>query len=100
MEPDGRDERRGGARPTLQPLAETAGKEGGDRLRDEVVFDFTGRRELGLADLAVVITARLQAGPQGRVWVKEIPFEVWNVLRSMRLDHLFLVVPSPGDCPN
>ena len=100
MEPNGRDERRRGARLALLPRSE--GPEDG---RDatpgtDLVFEFSGKRGLDLKDLALVLTARLQAGPVGRVWVKEIPVETWNVLRSLGLDHFFLVVPGPGDAPN
>lgn len=83
MRPDGRDATKGDA----------------TRGRDRV-FDFSGRPRLGLAELALVVTARLQAGPGGTVRVKEIPYETWAVLRALGLDHLFLVVPEPGDGAN
>ena len=101
MGPNGRDERRRWARLALLPRSEEpeAGREA-TTLGTDVVFEFSGRRGLNLADLALVLTARLQAGPTGRVWVKEIPVETWNALRSMGLDHFFMVVPGPGDAPN
>lgn len=100
MEPNGRDERRRGLRLALLPRSEgpedgRAGAPGTD-----LVFEFSGKRGLDLPDLALVLTARLQAGLRGRVWVKEIPVETWNVLRSLGLDHLFMVIPGPGDAPN
>jgi len=100
MEPNGRDERRRGARLALLPRSE--GPEGGRGATSgtDLVFEFSGRRGLHLADLALVLTARLRAGLQGKVWVKEIPVETWEVLRSMGLDHLFMVVPGTGDAPN
>jgi hypothetical protein len=66
----------------------------------DVVFDFSGMPGLGLGDLAWVLTARLQAGPRGRVWVRQMPFEAWNALRALGLDHLFRVYPGPGEQPN
>lgn len=80
MRPDGRD------------ATERDATRGHDR-----VFDFCGRRGLGLSDLALVLTARLQGGLGGTVRVKEIPYETWAVLRGLGLDHLFLVVPEAGD---
>lgn len=91
------DERRD-ARLALLPLREA--REAGHGAPAELVFEFSGMRGLGLSDLALVLTARLSAGPGGRVWVKEIPLETWNLLRSLGLDHLFQVVPGPGDAPN
>ena len=74
---------------------------GPDRKEErDVVFDFSGMRGLDLADLAWVLTARLQAGPGGRVWVRQMPYETWNALRALGLDHLFRVYPGPGEQPN
>lgn len=100
MEPDGRDERRRGARLALLPRSE--GPEDGQDATPgtDLVFEFSLSRGLDITSLALVLTARLQAGPRGTVWVKEIPVETWNALRSMGLDHLFMVVPGPGDAPN
>ena len=66
----------------------------------DVVFDFSGMRGLDLHDLAWVLTARLQAGPGGRVWVRQMPHETWTALRALALDHLFRVYPGPGEQPN
>ncbi len=100
MEPNGRDERRRRTRLALLPRSE--GPEDGREATPgtDLVFEFSGRRGLDMTSLALVLTARLQAGPLGRVWVKEIPVETWNALRSMGLDHFFMVVPGPGDAPN
>lgn len=100
MEPNGRDERRRGARLALLPRSEEPEDRPGATPGTDLVFEFSGKGGLHLEDLALVLTARLQAGPQGRVWVKEIPVETWNALRSMGLDHFFMVVPGPGDAPN
>lgn len=64
--------------------------------RDGVVFDFTGLHQPGLCDLALILTARLQS-PPGRVWVRALPDATWSVLRSLGLDHLFHVLPGPGE---
>ena len=40
-------------------------------------------RGLDLLDLAWVLTARLQAGPGGRVWVRQMPHETWTALRAL-----------------
>ncbi|NJD20103.1 MAG: hypothetical protein FIA95_12580 [Gemmatimonadetes bacterium] len=100
MEPNGRDEQRRWRRLALLPRAEEPEAGRSATPGADVVFVFSGKRGLDLADLALVLTARLQAGQQGRVWVKEIPVETWNLLRSLGLDHLFMVVPGTGDAPN
>ncbi len=64
--------------------------------RDGVVFDFTGLHQPGLCDLALILTARLQS-PPGRVWVRALPDTTWSVLRALGLDHLFHVLPGPGE---
>ncbi len=98
MDADRRDERRQQARLELLPRVESQGPTGRTDAREtSVVFDFTGKPWLDFADLALVLTARLRTGSECRVWVKEIPWETWSVLQSMGLDHLFLVVPGPGD---
>jgi len=61
------------------------------------VFEFSGRNRLGLAELSLVLTARLQGGAADTVRVKEIPFDAWAALRALGLDHLFLVLPQAGD---
>lgn len=101
MEPNGRDGRRRDARLALVPATDApaaAGREAGRA--NDLVFDFTCQQGLDLADLALVLTARLQAEPGETVWVREIPWETWDVLRALGLDHLFQVYPGPGDAPN
>jgi len=65
-----------------------------------VVFDFTGLRQPGLCDLALILTARLQSAPDQRVWVKALPDTTWSVLQALGLDHLFHVLPGPGRVVN
>lgn len=101
MEPNGRDGGRREARLALvlaSEAPESAGRDAG--MGNDLVFDFTSQRELDLTDLALVLTARLQAEPGERVWVRQIPWETWDVLRALGLDHLFRVYPGPGDAPN
>ncbi len=100
MGPNGRDERRRGAHLALLPRSEEPEEGRGATPGTDLVFEFSGKRGLDLRDLALVLTARLRTGPRGRVWVKEIPVETWNVLRSLGLDHYFMVVPGTGDAPN
>jgi len=101
MGADGRDARRREAHPELLKWTGAEGDEGRPAARNtDVIFDFSGRRQLRLTDLALVLTARLRTGPGGTVRVKEIPWETWSVLRALGLDHLFLVVPQAGDAPN
>jgi len=101
METNEGDERRRAARPALLPVGGKAPDptHGAER-HAELVFRFSGRQGLGVTDLALVLTARLKAGMEGRVWVKQIPYETWGLLRSLGLDHLFQVVPDAGDAPN
>jgi len=98
MGANGRDERRREARLELLTRSEAKGETGRPATRNtDVIFDFSGGRELRLTDLALVLTARLRTGPGGTVRVKEISCETWNLLRALGLDHLFLVIPEGGD---
>jgi len=97
MGADGREGRRREARLELLTLTAAKGEAGRPATRNtDLIFDFS-RRELRFTDLALVLTARLRAGPGGTVRVKEIPWETWDLLRALGLDHLFLVVPEAGD---
>ena len=61
---------------------------------DNVVFDFTGLREPDVADLALILTARLQTPIDASVWVRAIDPKTARVLRALGLDHLFRVYPG------
>ena len=96
-------------------MATNAGNRGADRerpraLRDteagkhstsceapktEVVFDFTDVQHPDFADLSLVLTARLLAGPRDRVWVRALPLHTWYILSALGLDHLFRDLPGP-----
>ena len=62
--------------------------------RDDVVFDFTGLRKPDVADLALILTARLKTPIHQSVWVRAIDTETARVLRALGLDHLFRVYPG------
>ena len=62
-----------------------------------VVFDFTGLDRPDVCDLSLILTARLQAGPEGNVWVRSLPWQTARVLRALRLDHLFRHYPTASD---
>ncbi len=66
----------------------------------DLVYDFTGLDRPDVADLSLVITARLQAGPDHRVWVRALPASTWRVLRVLGLGHLFRLYPGPPDRMN
>jgi hypothetical protein len=68
--------------------------------RADVVFDFTNVHHPDFSDLSLILTARLQAGPQDRVWVRALPPHTWYILRALGLDHLFRDLPSPTSEPN
>ncbi|MDH3271738.1 MAG: hypothetical protein OEN56_10415 [Gemmatimonadota bacterium] len=62
-----------------------------------VVFDFTGLHQANVGDLALILTARLSTAPSDKVWVRSIPWRTAEVLRILRLDHLFLTYPEGSD---
>ncbi len=98
MGANGRDARRGQARPKLLTRSEAEEANGDAATRKaDVIFDFSAGRELGLTGLALVLTARLQTGPGRTVRVSKISYETWTLLRALGLDHLFAVVPEGGD---
>lgn len=59
-----------------------------------VVFDFTGLQQANVGDLALILTARLGTAPSEKVWVRSIPWRTAEVLRILKLDHLFLTYPE------
>ena len=65
--------------------------------RDNVVFDFTGLRKPDVADLALILTARLKTPLHENVWVRAIDPMTARVLRALGLDHLFRVYPGSGE---
>ena len=61
-----------------------------------VVFDFTGLERPTVADLALILTARLESGPEDSVWVRSLPWQTARILELLRLDHLFRHYPEGG----
>ena len=62
-----------------------------------VVFDFTGLHTPAVSDLALVLTARLQTPPSESVWAREIHPRTAEILRALRLDHMFPRYPDPDN---
>jgi len=77
-------------------------KHGDAQTRSEghVVFDFTGLQQPNVGDLALILTARLGTSPSDKVWVRSLPGRTAEVLRILRLDHLFLIFPEDHGQPN
>jgi len=79
-------------RPRLQERAEAGPKDEGWR-GEEFVFDFTGLHQPDLTDLSLILTARLQADVDDRVWVRALPMGTWRTLHALNLQHLFQPYP-------
>ncbi|MGE0158748.1 MAG: hypothetical protein AB7T31_05000 [Gemmatimonadales bacterium] len=62
-----------------------------------VVFDFTGLDRPNVGDLSLILTARLQSGPTGNVWVRALPWQTERILKILRLDHMFRTYPTGTD---
>ena len=62
-----------------------------------VVFDFTGLHKPNVADLALILTARLLTPPHESVWVRAIHPKTARVLRALGLDHLFRSYPDSAE---
>lgn len=65
-----------------------------------VVFDFAGLEQANVGDLSLILTARLLSAPTDSVWVRSIPSRTAEVLRILRLDHLFRQYPEGGEQMN
>ncbi|MGD8318868.1 MAG: hypothetical protein PVJ02_00390 [Gemmatimonadota bacterium] len=101
MGPNRRDTGGDTARLALLAGSEAQAAEGTDeRPETDLVFDFTGLHRPDLQDLALILTARLQAPPGDRVWVRALPYATWNVLHALGLEHLFRVFPGPSEVMN
>jgi len=59
-----------------------------------VVFDFTGLQQTDVGDLALILTARLAAAPNDTVWTRSLPYRTAEILRILKLDHLFQAYPE------
>jgi hypothetical protein len=65
--------------------------------KSHVVFDFTGLEQANIGDLSLILTARLQSAPTDSVWVRSLPWRTAQVLKILRLDHLFRHYPEAED---
>ena len=74
----------------LHALEEEARKNTGNH----VVFDLSGTAKANVEDIALILTARLQSAPTNQVWVHSIPSRTALILKSLRLEHLFRLVPE------
>jgi len=74
-----------------------APEEGGRAHETHVVFDFTGLEQPDVCNLSLILTARLQAGPDESVWVRSLPGQTARILRILKLDHLFRQYPIATD---
>ncbi|MDX1493034.1 MAG: hypothetical protein R3253_03090 [Longimicrobiales bacterium] len=70
------------------------------REEGHVVFDFTGLQQANVGDLALILTARLGTAPTDTVWVRSLPWRTAEVLRILKLDHLFQAYPEDEGLPN
>ena len=68
----------------------------GEAVEGHVVFDFTGLDRANVGDLSLILTARLQSDPTESVWVRSLPWHTAQVLKYLKLDHLFRHYPE-GD---
>jgi len=101
MGTNGRDEGPGRRPMRLLTEREPHGRDNHDEARKgDLVFDFTDVHHPGFTDLSLILTARLQAGPQDRVWMRALPRHTWLILRGLGLDHLFRRYPGPDSEPN
>lgn len=98
MRPNGRDDGRREARLRLLSESETRPSEREEaHLEQDLVFDFTGLNRPDVCDLALILTARLHAAPDDRVWVRALHNSTWSTLCSLGVDHLFHLYPVPDD---
>ncbi len=98
MRPNGRDDGRREARLGLLSESETRPSEREEaQFEHDLVFDFTGLNRADVCDLSLILTARLRAAPDERVWVRALHNSTWSTLCSLGVDHLFHQCPVPGD---
>ena len=67
---------------------------------EHVVFDFTGLQQVHVEDLSLILTARLQSAPSHTVWVRSLPWRTAQVLKILKLDHLFQAYPEADEQMN
>lgn len=61
----------------------------------DVVFDFSDLRTPDLGGLSLLLTAQQMVSAENRqVWIKELPYQTWQILIAMGLNGLFLRFPQ------
>ena len=75
-------------------------EEARENSNEHVVFDLSGTEKANIEDIALILTARLQTPPADHVWVHSIPSRTAQILRFLRLAHLFRLVPENEGEPN
>lgn len=67
---------------------------GRQAIRPDVVLDLSDHDELGVADLALLLTAQQIAQREYRsIWIAGLPLEAWHTLHEMGLSHFFRPFP-------
>lgn len=67
---------------------------GRQRTRPDVVLDLSDRDGLGVADLALLLTAQQIAQREHRsIWIAGLPLDAWHTLHEMGLSHFFRPFP-------
>ena len=69
-------------------------EEARENTSEHVVFDLSGTEKANVEDIAMILTARLQSAPTNHVWVHSIPSRTAQILKYLRLEHLFRLVPD------
>lgn len=61
----------------------------------DVVFDFSDQKTPDLGGLSLLLTAQqLASSEDRRVWIKDLPYQTWQILITMGLSELFLRFPQ------
>lgn len=69
-------------------------EEAREHKHEHVVFDLSGTEKANVEDIALILTARLQSAPTDSVWVHSMPHRTAQILKYLRLEHLFRHVPD------
>ena len=96
MNAKGNNKRSGRERDLGRAMREVDERRDASIAERHVVFDFTGLHRPDVADLALILTARLQTPPHESVWVRAIDPRTDFILRALGLDHLFRHYPGTG----
>ena len=72
----------------------TVGGRPADGPGSHVVFDLSGTARANVEDISLILTARLRSAPTDEVWVHSMPSRTAHILRLLRLEHLFRLMPE------